>query len=597
MEKTELLNEPIFWEGTLEDLKKQKFDGKQRISFLCENCGQLHEICFRRAKKIDKLWCQSCKFKEVRGRDTELGKQIQAKTRKTNMERYGVPNTSMLPEVQEKVRKTNRERYGVDSFTQTPEYIEKTKETNIKKYGVEWSFQSEEVKEKGRQTLLEKYGVDAPSRSPEIRAKAEQTCIEKYGVPNVFKNPVFVEKAKQTSLERYGVDNYAKTEECKEKMKQTCLERYEEEYFSKSDESKEMQKQQFLEKYGVPSFSQFHFTPETREILFNKDNLVNFIEAQEDKSIDHLSKLLGVCDTTLRKYIHEYGLAEKYLYQTEVSRYEIEIKELLNSLNIEYLHNRKDIIPPLELDIYIPSKNIAIEFDGNYWHSTDIKPLNYHNLKSTKCEEKEIRLIHIFEYEWNSNSEKIKNYLKDILSNRNLISAEDCIVKEISFNQAKNFINKYSLKEYQPSSIRIGLFKEDKLLEVMTFSKSKSNETYDYNVTNIAAKSGYKIENGYKKIFQYFEENYKPLNVVAFCDRCKYTGDLFKKLNFNFERISEENYVWVNSYRSEVFSKYDYKNKFEKEDIQYLGEDLYMRSIGLLKIYDAGNFVFRKEYN
>ena len=29
----------------------------------------------------------------------------------------------------------------------------------------------------------------------------------------------------------------------------------------------------------------------------------------------------------------------------------------------------RDIIPPYELDIYIPDKKIAIEYDGLHWHS------------------------------------------------------------------------------------------------------------------------------------------------------------------------------------------------------------------------------------
>ena len=463
MEKTSLINEPIFWEGTLENLKKQKFDGKQRISFLCKNCGQLHEICFRRAKKIDKLWCQSCKFKEIRGKGTLRNEQIQAKTRQTNLERYGAEHIFKTPGFVEKSKQTCLEKYGAENYTQTEEYKEKTRKTCQEKYGTDWTHQSKEVIEKGKQTCLERYGVENPSQLPEVKEKMMQTNLERYGVLHATQSKEIQERAKATMRERYGVDYTGQSLELVNKQKNTCL-----------------------EKYGTYSTSQNHYSESTKEILFDKEKFISFIESQENKDAEYLASLLGINVTTFRKYIHKYDLAEKYLYQTEVSRYEIEIKELLDSLNIEYLHNRKDIIPPLELDIYIPSKNVAIEFDGNYWHSTLVKPLNYHNIKTTECEKKGIRLIHIFEYEWNLNSEKIKNYLRDILDKRNLISAEDCTIKEVSFNQARNFINKHSLKEYQSSSVRIGLFKENELLEIITFSKTKFKEAYDYKISNIA---------------------------------------------------------------------------------------------------------------
>ena len=53
-----------------------------------------------------------------------------------------------------------------------------------------------------------------------------------------------------------------------------------------------------------------------------------------------------------------------------------------------YINKKKT--SPLELDIYIPSHNLAIEFDGLYWHSEIHKPSNYHLNKTELCEEHRI---------------------------------------------------------------------------------------------------------------------------------------------------------------------------------------------------------------
>ncbi len=66
----------------------------------------------------------------------------------------------------------------------------------------------------------------------------------------------------------------------------------------------------------------------------------------------------------------------------------------------EVLTHVRNVIPPQELDIYIPGAQVAIEFNGQYYHS-DIAGTDkyYHLNKSIKCANKGIHLIHIYEWE------------------------------------------------------------------------------------------------------------------------------------------------------------------------------------------------------
>jgi very-short-patch-repair endonuclease len=76
------------------------------------------------------------------------------------------------------------------------------------------------------------------------------------------------------------------------------------------------------------------------------------------------------------------------------------MEEFLDSLGVEYIHSDWSILEKYELDFYIPSHNLAIEFDGIYWHSEiHGKDKNYHLDKTKKCSEKDIKLLHIFENE------------------------------------------------------------------------------------------------------------------------------------------------------------------------------------------------------
>ena len=63
--------------------------------------------------------------------------------------------------------------------------------------------------------------------------------------------------------------------------------------------------------------------------------------------------------------------------------------------------NVRSVIPPYELDIFVPSKKLAIEYCGLYWHSEDNgKDRNYHYNKVKMCHDVGIKLITVFEDEY-----------------------------------------------------------------------------------------------------------------------------------------------------------------------------------------------------
>ena len=380
-------------------------------------------------------------------------------------------------------------------------------------------------------------------------------------------------------------------------MKKTNLERYGVEYVQTLSEVKEKQRQTNLKKYGTESSSQIHYSEETRNILFNKESFREFMVAKAQKDAYVAAKLLNVADTTIRNYIHYYGLEKELLYLTVSSIYEQELRDFLNSLHLNFSYCRKDIIPPLEIDIFLDDLNIGIEFDGNYWHSDKFKPISYHSIKTSECEKRGVRLIHIFEYEWDTNKEKIKNFLKrELLKSQLPLIKNGLYVKEIPYNLSKNFIQKYDIKEYQPSSIRIGLYSRDDLLEVITFSKTKTKLSYAYKIENYAMKEDLFVENGLQLLINYFEDHYNPKNIVLFLDRSKYLKDKYLDIGFRFEKISSIHYLWVDSCKNLTYTKYDYSTSFKKDNISNKSEDGYMKELGYLKIYDCGDFVLRKEF-
>ena len=111
--------------------------------------------------------------------------------------------------------------------------------------------------------------------------------------------------------------------------------------------------------------------------------------------------------------------------------------------------NTRSIISPQELDIYIPEKKVAIEVDGIYWHSTNVgKDKNYHLNKTIECEKREIRLIHITEWEWLNKQDICKSILASSLGvHKRKIDAIKCEIEEVGIDQAAEFLEENNINK------------------------------------------------------------------------------------------------------------------------------------------------------
>ena len=79
---------------------------------------------------------------------------------------------------------------------------------------------------------------------------------------------------------------------------------------------------------------------------------------------------------------------------------EKELFSFIKSMCNDAINNDRKTLDGYELDVLVPSKQIAFEFDGIFWHNENNKTNDYHLNKTIICNNKGVRLIHIFEDEW-----------------------------------------------------------------------------------------------------------------------------------------------------------------------------------------------------
>src|SRR5574344_3074193 len=231
-----------------------------------------------------------------------------------------------------------------------------------------------------------------------------------------------------------------------------------------------------LEKYGCENiFQNEEFKGDAKETRFEKYGTISATDVQEFK--DKAKK------TCLERYGSEYFVSSKYFPHKKVSKVESDLFDWIPTQNKE--HGNRAIISPLELDIYLPDINLAIEYDGIYWHSDLYKPRNYHLNKTLKCNEVNITLFHIFETD---NIEIWKSMISNKLKLNQRIYARKCTIKELEYKDVKEFLDNNHLQKSCTSKINLGLFYNSELVEVMTFSTPRFNKKYDYELIRLCTK-------------------------------------------------------------------------------------------------------------
>lgn len=312
-----------------------------------------------------------------------------------------------------------------------------------------------------------------------------------------------------------------------------------------------------------------------------------------------VAQMLGISYPYISKLQREYDI--EYVFNEKFrSILEEEVYKTIQSFG--YTDNDirladHSLLGRKEIDIYIPSHKLAIEIDGQYWHSEQIRPdPKYHLNKQLACEKLGVKLIHIFEYEWNKleSRQKIINLLKYSLTPSERIYARKCIIKAISYEQSKEFIDKYHIQGSTSDSIRYGLFYNNRLLSVMTFGSCRFGNNAEYELVRYVSLPGIIVIGGASKLFRAFIKDYSPNTIISYSDIQKFSGNLYKNLGMQFIGTTEPGYVWVKGSKdhTEVLQRYQcQKQKLIDKGLQKYGdtEDKIMYNLGYMKIYNCGN--------
>lgn len=384
-----------------------------------------------------------------------------------------------------------------------------------------------------------------------------------------------------------------------------------------------------LKKHRMTKMDYLEKHPEDKR-YFSMANLTANLQMESDKnkfvvckicgkklrriSSEHLSKH----NITKKEYIEKYGKDEMVcnefneflvnqmkIINSEMvhnfsSKAEHEIIDSIKSFGVECGKNRK-ILNGKELDIFIPSHNLAIEYNGNLWHSENYgKDKKYHLNKLDECNKKGVKLVQIFEDEYMLHKDIVLSKLKHLLKldyELKKMQGRKCYVEVIDKAIGDDFFEKNHIQGTTNCSIMFGAFYKDELIAVMSFLNENDG---NWNLVRYASRIDVRCQGIASKLFTAFVREYNPRYIRSFADRrwtVDGTDNLYTKLGFRLEQCTKPNYTYYNSKvdRYKRFHKFGFKkevliNKYGFN--QGMSELEMARELGYDRIWDCGLFKY-----
>jgi len=285
------------------------------------------------------------------------------------------------------------------------------------------------------------------------------------------------------------------------------------------------------------------------------------------------------------------------------SKEENEVCDFLRQNNYDIVCNSKNLIGKgKEIDIYIPSNKLAIEYNGVKWHSEKFggKNKNYHNIKLDLANKAGIKLLQIQSNEWLYKKEIVQSIILSKLGlyDRKLM-ARKCKIKEIDTETKNKFLEENHLQGKDKSQYRLGLFHEDELVSVMTFGKRKITKgEVKMELIRFCSLKYTTVIGGASKLLKYFTDKYECGEILTYADRRFSDGSFYEKLGFKLNHISQPNYYYFKYdhklYHRSYLMKHKMINILENFD-ENKTEWENAKDNGFDRIWDCGHFVYTLE--
>lgn len=275
------------------------------------------------------------------------------------------------------------------------------------------------------------------------------------------------------------------------------------------------------------------------------------------------------------------------------SRQQLEVSVFVKSFGFNVIDSTRSVIPPLELDIWVPEKNIAIEYHGLYWHSnstSDAFDKKRHRTKYEECRAKGIKLIQIFSDEWTGKNDICKSIIKNALGkNDTVLNARDCIVERIEIETAKKFLDTTHISGYTRSKHKLGLIHKKLGLVGVATTRTPIQTKWGHvsELARLAFLPGVTVRGGASKLLSVVKklaisDGFE--GVLSYADLRFGDGSVYLKCGMEEKEESKLNYWYTDGHVR--FDRFEFRARPDKPETEVA------KDAGVMQVWGAGNKVF-----
>lgn len=279
-----------------------------------------------------------------------------------------------------------------------------------------------------------------------------------------------------------------------------------------------------------------------------------------------------------------------------ISRVEQSLKEAFP----QFEQSDRTQLDGLELDLYEPNKQLAVEVNGVHWHTTEFgKTRSSHLYKTELCESQGITLLHF----WDSEVTKQRGLVESMIAAKLGISgtkiyARRTRIREVPSEVAFSFLKDNHLQGPVPASVRLGLYYNEELVSLMTFAKPRYTRRYHWELMRFCNKAGAHVVGGASKLLAAFRKEHDG-SIVSYANRRFSKGGLYESLGFVRIGESAPNYWYVKNgairYSRTQCQKHKLKSLLGNGFDENLSEVENMRMNAYYQLFDCGNYVYALE--
>lgn len=275
-----------------------------------------------------------------------------------------------------------------------------------------------------------------------------------------------------------------------------------------------------------------------------------------------------------------------------VSKAEQEVVDFITSLGVTVVQSDRSVLNGAEVDLWIPEKNVGIEFNGVYWHNDSRKTVKYHFNKWSVAKRKNVQLLQVWEDDWLLRKDVVKSMLAHKLgaSSAGRVFARNTSVAVLGKQEAEVFLEAHHIQGFASGFLYVGLKDASGvLIAVMVLKREPGSDGRVLNIVRFA--TAVNVVGGFTKILSHVERSTDVVSFVTFSDHMVSDGRLYESNGFTADKELPPDYMYV--VKGVRQHKFGYRlERFRKDPDLVWVEGVTERELadlnGLKRVWDAG---------